>query len=162
MACTQYLGFSDLPKIYNLTFPVGPDMPNVRDDVLLVQTLLKFASLTSTDDVSIEQSLSIDVDGCFGEQTQRAIEAFELCVREKHLLLLADGVIEPSSDVGYTAEGVIYKIIHLNRFARLATRFGNDYERLPTDPKTHPFLRESLLRQRRLHGQKGRRNTSVQ
>jgi hypothetical protein len=37
MACTQNLGFSDLPGIYNITFPVGPNMPNVRDDVLLVQ-----------------------------------------------------------------------------------------------------------------------------
>ena len=166
MAYPQYLGFSDLPKIYNLTFPVGPDMPNVRDDVLLVQTLLKLANFTcsSERDGSTERSLSIDVNGWFGEQTQRAIETFELCVREKHLLLVADGVIDPSSDVGYTTEGVIYKIIHLNRFARQATRLGNEYEQMPNDPKTHPFLRQSLLRQRQrqLHGRENGRNTFVQ
>jgi hypothetical protein len=146
MACTQYLGFSDLPNIYNTTFPVGPDMPNVRDDVLLVQTLMKLANFyCSYERGSVERSRCIDVDGWFGEQTRRMIEAFEIVVREKHLLLVADGVIEPSSDVGYTAQGLIYKIIHLNQFARQATRFGNEYDQIPTDPKTHPILRQSLL-----------------
>ena len=147
MAYTQYLGFSDLSNIYNITFPVGPDMPNVRDDVLLVQTLMKLANFTCSYEShdSVERSRSIEVDGWFGEQTQWMIEAFEIFVREKHLLLVADGVIEPASNVGYTAQGIIYKIIHLNQFARLATRFGNEYDQIPTDPKTHPILRQSLL-----------------
>lgn len=150
MACKQYLGFSDLPNIYNITFPVGPDMPNVRDDVLLVQTLMKLANFTCSYEGqgSVKRSRSIDVDGWFGEQTQWMIEAFEIFVREKHLLLVADGVIEPASNVGYTAQGIIYKIIHLNQFARLATRFGNEYDQIPTDPKTPPILRRSLLVQR--------------
>ena len=147
MACTQYLGFSDLPNIYNLTFPVGPDRPNVRDDVLLVQTLMKLANFSCGDKShnSAETSKSIEVDGRFGEQTKRMIEAFESVVREKHLLLVADGVIVPSSNDGYTTQGVVYKIIHLNQVARLATQFGHEYDQIPTDPKTHPILRQSLL-----------------
>jgi hypothetical protein len=149
MACTQHLGFSDLPTIYNITYPVGPNMPNVRDDVLLIQTLMKLANFTSMSDDrgSVEASSSINVDGWFGEQTKRMIEAFEACVREKHLLLAADGVFEPSSNNGYTPQGVIYKIIHLNRFAKQTTAFESKYKEIPTDPETHPMLRQTLLTQ---------------
>lgn len=121
-------------------------MPNVRDDVLLVQTLLKLANFKGNGkgEAANETSCTIEVDGCFGEQTKRLIESFEACVREKHLLLTADGVIEPSSPDGYTPEGVIYKIIHLNRFARQATQSGNRYDLLPIDPGIHPGLRQSL------------------
>lgn len=149
MACTQKLGFSDLPSIYNITFPVGPNMPNVRDDVLLVQTLMKLANFS--DGVGhglFEASRSIKVDGWFGDQTKRMIEAFELHIRERHLLLIADGVFEPSSNDGYTAKGFIYKIIHLNRFAKQAASFGDEYNRIPTDAETHPILRQSLLTER--------------
>ncbi len=149
MACTQHLGFSDLPSIYNITYPVGPNLPNVRDDVLLIQTLMKFANSTSKgeDHGSVEASCTIEIDGWFGEQTKRMIEAFEVCVREKHLWLTADGVFEPSSNDGYTPQGVIYKIIHLNRLAKQATPFGSKYNEIPTDPETHPMLRKSLLTQ---------------
>jgi hypothetical protein len=152
MACTQYLGFSDLPTIYNITYPVGPNMPNVRDDVLLIQTLIKLADFTrqSHDHGSVVVSSDIMVDGLFGEQTKRMIEAFETCVREKHLLLAADGVFKPSSNNGYTVQGVIYKIIHLNRFAKQNTAPGNNYNQIPTNPETHPMLRQSLLTQRKV------------
>jgi hypothetical protein len=83
----------------------------------------------------IEASRSIKVDGWFGDQTKRMIEAFEVHIREKHLLLIADGVFEPSSNDGYIAEGFIYKIIHLNHFAKQATSFGDEYNRIPTARK---------------------------
>jgi len=122
-------------------------MPNVRDDVLLVQTLVKIANFSCGHEShdSAETSGSIEVDGRFGAQTKRMIEAFELFVREKKLMLVADGVIVPASNAGYTAQGVVYKIIHLNQVARLATQFGREYDQIPTDPKTHPLLRRSLL-----------------
>ena len=44
MARTVKMDFDDLPTIYNLNFPVGPNMPNVFDDVLLLQTLMKMAN----------------------------------------------------------------------------------------------------------------------
>jgi hypothetical protein len=147
MACIQHLGFSDLPTIYNISYPVGPNMPNVRDDVLLIQTLMKLANFTtrSDEDNSVEASNSINVDGWFSEQTKRMIEAFEGCVREKHLLLAADGLFEPSSNNGYNSQGVIYKIIHLNRLAKQTAACGNKYNEIPTDPETDPVLRQSLL-----------------
>lgn len=149
MAWTQHLGFFDLPTIYNISYPVGPNMPNVRDDVLLIQTLMKLANFTckSDDNGSVEGSSRITVDGWFGEQTKKMIVAFEACVREKHLLLAADGAFEPSSNNGYTPQGVIYKIIHLNRFAKQTATLGNKYDEIPSDPETHPMLRQSLLSQ---------------
>jgi len=150
MAHTMNIGFSDLPSIYNITFPVGPDMPNQRDDVLLVQTLMKLANFTrnSPGHGPVEASRNIKVDGWFGDQTKRMIEAFEVYVRENHRLIIADSVFEPSSDDGYTGKGIIYKIIHLNRFAKEATPFGNEYKQIPSDPNTHPILRQSLTRAR--------------
>lgn len=149
MAWTQSLGFSDLPSIYNVSLPVGPQMPNVRDDVLLVQTLLKLANFTSNGSGSCEAevSRSLKVDGWFGNQTKRMIEAFEAHVRNQHLLLIADGVLEPSSNDGYNNQGIIYKIIHLNRLAKDATLPGREYDQIPTALETHPLLRQSLLMQ---------------
>jgi hypothetical protein len=123
-------------------------LSNARDDVLLIQTLMKFASFTSNLEGNglVEASRTIEIDGYFGEQTKRMIDAFEVFVREKHLWLTADGVFEPSSNDGYTPQGVIYKIIHLNRFAKQAASVGTRYNEIPNDPGTHPMLRQSLLR----------------
>jgi hypothetical protein len=150
MACTQHLGFSDLPTIYNITYPVGPNMPNLRDDVLLIQTLMKFANFTSKNEVhsSAQASRAIEINGWFDELTKRMIEDFEVFVREKHLLITADGVFRPSSNDGYTPQGVIYKIIHLNRFAKQTSSLGCKYNEIPIDPETDPLLRQSLSTQR--------------
>ena len=94
----------------------------------------------------VEASQKIKIDGYFGPQTKRMIEAFEVFIREQHLLIISDGVFEPSSNDGYTGKGIIYKIIHLNRSAKNTSTFGNEYNQLPEDPDTHPILRESLLR----------------
>ena len=140
------LGMDDLPTIYNISYPVGPNMPNVRDDVLLIQTLMKIANFIRyvPGMGPVESSSQITIDGYFGKQTKRMIEAFEKMVTDSHLLIIADGVFEPSSDDGYTGKGIIYKIIHLNRFAKNRSPFGNEYNQLPTNPETHPILRGSL------------------
>lgn len=147
MAQTMSLPMADLPTIYNISFPVGQNMPNVRDDVLLVQTLMKLANFSRNHPGHgpVELSRNIEIDGYFGKQTKRMIEAFEVYVREHRRMIIADGVFEPSSDDGYTGKGIIYKIIHLNRFAKEASPFGNEYNQLPTDSRTHPILRGSLL-----------------
>ena len=146
MAQIMNLGMSDLPTIYNISYPVGPKMPNARDDVMLVQTLMKMARFTRFAGGlgPVESSAQIKVDGYFGKQTKRMIEAFETMVKESHLLIIADGVFEPSSDDGYTGKGIIYKIIHLNRFAKQASPYGNEYNQLLENPDTHPILRGSL------------------
>jgi len=146
MAQIMSLGMEDLPTIYNISYPVGPNMPNVRDDVLLIQTLMKMANfIRYVGGIGpVEASSKITVDGYFGKQTKRMIEAFETMVTDSHLLIIADGVFEPSSDDGYTGKGIIYKIIHLNRFAKQRSPFGNAYNQLPESPETHPILRGSL------------------
>ena len=148
MARTVPMGFSDLPTIYNLSAPVGPGMPNSMDDVLLVQALMKIANFTRFTAAlgPVEASRDIKVDGIFGPQTKRMIKAFEADRISARLLLVADGVFEPSHDDGFTKSGVLFKIIHLNRMAKNADDFGNDYNALPFSPDTHPVLRNSLIK----------------
>ena len=149
MAQIKNLGMEDLPTIYNISFPVGPNMPNVRDDVLLIQTLMKMANFIRyvPGMGPVEASSQITIDGYFGKQTKRMTEAFEAMVKDSHLFVIADGVFEPSSDDGYTGKGIIYKIIHLNRFAKKRSPYGNEYNQMPENPETHPILRGALTAQ---------------
>jgi peptidoglycan hydrolase-like protein with peptidoglycan-binding domain len=147
MARTVKMDFSDLPTIYNLDFAVGPtNAPNNFVDVLLVQTLMKMANFTRFTPAlgPVESSANIKVDGIFGPQTSRLIKAFEADRKSAGLLLVADGVLEPSSKDGFTGKGVLFKIIHLNRAAKNRSPFGNDYNALPFVSTTHPLLRSAL------------------
>lgn len=147
MARTIKMDFADLPTIYNLSFPVGPGMPNQFDDVLLVQTLMKMANFVRFSGGSgpVESSRQIKIDGFFGPQTQRLIKAFEADRKSARLLLADDGVFEPSRSDGFTGKGFLFKIVHLNRQAKNQSPFGNDYNALPFVPVTHPILRGSLI-----------------
>lgn len=149
MARTIKMDFADLPTIYNVGFPVGeafnpPNQFNV--DVVLVQALMKMANFTrfAAGIGPVEASRDIKVDGFFGPQSKRMIKAFEEDRTSARLLLVADGVIEPSSKDGFTAKGVLFKIIHLNRSAKRAA--GDfEYNFLPFAPTTHPHLRNALI-----------------
>lgn len=147
MARTVPMDFGDLPTIYNLNFAVGPNGPNNFDDVLLVQTLMKMANFTRFSGGSgpVESSSKIKVDGFFGPQTSRLIKAFEDDRKSAGLLLVADGILEPSTRDGFTGKGFLFKIIHLNRAAKNRSPFGNDYNALPFVPTTHPILRAKLV-----------------
>ena len=103
MARLMNLGMSDLPTIYNISYPVGPDMPNVRDEVLLIRALIKMANFVRYLG-PVEASSKITIDTYFGKQTKRMIEAFEKMVTDSHLMIIADGVFEPSSDDGDTGK----------------------------------------------------------
>jgi peptidoglycan hydrolase-like protein with peptidoglycan-binding domain len=146
MARTVPSFFPDLPTIYNLTFSVGPNCANNFVDVLLVQSLMKLANFTRFTQAMgpTESSANIKVDGFFGPQTARLIKAFEADRISLRLLLVADGVFEPSHGDGFTKGGVQFKIIHLNRMVKQRDTFGNAYNQLPTDPFTHPALRAAL------------------
>jgi len=148
MARTVKSPFADLPTIYNLSFAVGPNGPNNFDDVLLVQALMKMANFTRFTGAlgPVESSSKIKVDGIFGPQTRRMLKAFEADRKSAALLLVDDGVFEPSSPDGFTGKGVLFKIIHLNRKAKNQSPFGNEYNALPFLPETHPILRNSLIK----------------
>src|SRR5262245_39845811 len=90
----------------------------------------------------VEASRNIAVDGIFGPQTKRMIAAFEEDRKVAGLILIADGVIESSSSDGFTGQGILYKIVHLNRSAKNADAFA--YANLPFSPDTDPHLRRAL------------------
>ncbi len=146
MARTVPSAFPDLPTIYNLTFSVGPNCANDFVDVLLVQSLMKQANFTRFTPAlgPVESSRQIKVDGFFGPQTARMIKAFEADRISSRLLLVADGIFEPSRADGFTRGGVQFKIIHLNRMAKNSDAFGNAYNQLPFDPFTPPALKNAL------------------
>ena len=143
MAYTMRLDLGDMTQVYNVSFPVGPKMPNVRDDVMLVQTLMKMANYDRLSPHGpVERSANITVDGYFGPQTQRMIKAFEIYWRSMRKLIIADGIVEPAPKDGYTRSGMLYKILHLNRAAFVAAKWK--HESLPFNDDTHPILRGTL------------------
>ena len=133
-----------MPTIYNVGLPVGPGMPNVRDDVMLIQMLIKLANFTRSTPAlgPVEASRDIAVDGIFGPQTKRMITAFEDDRKVSGFILVADGVVEPSSKDGFTGKGILFKIVHLNRSAKNADAFA--HANLPFSPDTDPHLRRAL------------------
>ncbi len=133
-------------QVYNVSFPVGTKMPNARDDVMLVQTLMKLANYTRFTPAlgPVERSDNITVDGYFGPQTQRMIKAFEQELRLRHKLFVADGIVELATKDGFTKSDVLYKIIHLNRAVLNAS--GWAHQSLPFSGTTHPLLRQSLVK----------------
>lgn len=146
MAYTMKLGFSDLPTIYNLTNAVGLGQVNRRDDVLLVQTLLKMAhAMILSGGVPSGSTSNITVDGYYGPETQRCINAYQ---KEQaffyHKLISQDGIISPSAPDGYTPKGELYTIVHLNRSA--AVHDGSMYRSLPFSSDTPAELRNALAR----------------
>lgn len=147
MAPTVKMPFTDLPTIYNLTSSVGPSGLNNFDDVLLIQTLMKMANFTRfvPGHGPVESSSKIKVDGFFGPQTNRMIKAFEADRKAAGLLLVDDGIFEPSTSDGFTGKGFLFKIVHLNRRAKTRSGFEFEYNALPFLPPTHPVLRKSLV-----------------
>jgi peptidoglycan hydrolase-like protein with peptidoglycan-binding domain len=144
MAYTMKLGFSDLHTIYNLTYAVGLGQVNRRDDVLLVQTLLKMAhAMILGGGVPSGSTSTITVDGYFGPETKLCIDAYQ---KEQtyfyHKLIAQDGIISPSTPDGYTKKGNLYTIVHLNRSA--LTHDSSQYRYLPFSTDTPPELRNAL------------------
>ena len=75
------------------------------------------------------------VDSWVGEQINRMIESFEISLREQDLAYIANCVLEPSSNNGYSTQGTIYKIIILNRLARQSTLPGKKFDQIPLKRK---------------------------
>ncbi len=146
MAYTMVTDLTGMHQVYNVSFPVGTKMPNVRDDVMLVQTLMKLARFSRATPAlgPVERSADITVDGYFGPQTKRMIVAFEDDQRINRRLFVADGIVEPAPKDGFTKSGLLYKIIHMNRAALRAS--GWVHGSLPFHEDTHPLLRQALLK----------------
>jgi len=83
----------------------------------------------------IKTSRIMRVDSWVGEQINRMIESFEISLREQDLAYIANCVLEPSSNNGYSTQGTIYKIIILNRLARQSTLPGKKFDQIPLKRK---------------------------
>jgi hypothetical protein len=102
------------PYLYNVDLGVGPShhQPNCRDDVMLVQYLLRRvyekaqeaqpplnpnagSAWCSGQLVSITQ---LKVDGNWGTQTQSAIEQFQLELQKRGINIAADGCVDPEKE----------------------------------------------------------------
>lgn len=137
-------GLPDLPKMYNLSYGVGPSRSNQRDDVMLVQQLLQMACLPIfAGGLPAGGTSTIKVDGYYGPETAAMIKSLEDNLRRDGKLFVADGAIDSAATDGFTNQDVLYKIVFLNRYAKAQDQ--NSYNLLPFDPSNNALLRSSLL-----------------
>src|SRR6516165_10549807 len=104
---------TDLDFFYNVTMAVGPlhKAPNQRDDVMLVQYLLKTIVRVG---LWVPPTLSkpFPADGRMGPDTEAWIRDYQLI---KHRVLVQDGRIDRALGVNSSLAHRVYTIIFLNR-----------------------------------------------
>jgi hypothetical protein len=146
----QFTPFSPVPEfpefdpgtIFNVSQNVGPSGWNVREDVMLVQFMLKVAG----DGADWAKGLKpIEPDGYYGPITASWIKAFqEATDTEFASRVFVDYYVDPANESGVsTVKGTIYTIVFLN----LAV-FESDkdlYETMDTSHKTPIHLRFALM-----------------
>ena len=95
---------------------VGQGQSNRRDDVMLVQWLLRqyFSKVTT---IAPPPGPMIQVDGSFGRQTGDYIKAFQSGGKARGNNITADGRVDRAQGVLGALTGSQYTIIHLNNAA---------------------------------------------
>ena len=99
---------------------VGAGLPNLPQDVLLVQFFLRVASLTSGGFAGIQLpgERAIDIDGKYGPQTQKYISFYQQEVNRRvgKKIQQPDGRIDPIRHAGALSSitNTVYTIIDLN------------------------------------------------
>jgi peptidoglycan hydrolase-like protein with peptidoglycan-binding domain len=101
----------NLPYIYNVSYAVGPNCPNQREDVELVQTLLQFTSR-----VFPLAPGGLVVDGLFGPITAACIANFQ----RFGPFMAQDGRVDRARGTLGSVSGRFYTIAWLNGFAKQA------------------------------------------
>ena len=102
-----------MPSFYNLDMAVGPDCPNRRDDVMLVQFLLK-QFYAAPDRVADAPRGEMKVDGWWGGTTARWILAFQQRLKKKGLSICVDGQVDPALSESGSISHTVYTIRWLN------------------------------------------------
>ena len=115
-----------IPVTYNVDSAVGPNAPNQRGDVQLVQFLLR--EIYNHPTVRMHKpSGEMVVDGWFGPTTARWIVEFQKLVRSKGRPVLVDGRVDPYGEEEYSSiSQTIYTIDHLNVTYRRRYRQRHD------------------------------------
>lgn len=110
----QYQGKACL--YYNIHAAVGPGAPNRRDDVLLVQYLLRECFKSKSFVANPFPGGVVSVDGAAGQQTFAAIRHFQAVGKAKGYNLAQDGRVDvPATDTQVASiSGTSYTILNLN------------------------------------------------
>lgn len=109
---------TDIVWLYNVSYPVGPDCLNHRDDVMLIQhainCIMVQLQLRKPDGSPITSYLHRD--GLWGPRTAEAILAYQQNVKSRGRFIKPDGRVDPSPTSGWTRHGdAQYTIVYLNR-----------------------------------------------
>jgi hypothetical protein len=134
-------------EVFVIDYAVGAGCPNRKDDVFLVQFLLRVATLDGGGKLGYKppNEAPIQIDGIYGGQTQRYISFFqkELDRRNNGKLAEPDGRIDPprgkrTSSITQTG----YTVLWLNNVYR--QRRGETFP-IETDPLFPAALLDSLF-----------------
>jgi hypothetical protein len=134
-------------RFYNVDMAVGPNAPNRRDDVLLVQYMLKrvyerpvYKKLTLS-----PQQGTMSVDGISGPITARWIRHFQSDVRTAGGSVVVDGRIDRALPGGAASiSGTEYTIFWLNDAFR--GHYPEIFNNMPVHPDVPADLKAALLR----------------
>ncbi len=145
MAYTMKIELTDMPFIYNVSDTVGPNMPNYKADVQLVQSLLKMVGYHTVggDGMPRFPFFMLKPTGYLDRNTVDCMNAFEEFLKIKHKIFQSDANIHPSSKDGFTKGGFQYKIVHLNRAAK--ENQANDFRMLPFNSDTPAELKRGIM-----------------
>jgi hypothetical protein len=146
MKLTTPLGsLGRLNYIYNVSCGVGPNLPNLREDVELVQILLNHAGIGLTLSSGVPVGY-LNINGYLDEHTRYSLQRLEKTLRMHHKVFKSDLHIHPSSHDGYTKSGEQYKIVHLNRMVQDSDDTGNRHRNLPYAAEIPAALKGALMR----------------
>lgn len=113
----------DLPKFANVGTAVGRGAPNVRNDVLLVQYMLRelFRNPTEHRPMLVPPEEPVRVDGRFGPNTFKGIAKFQLNIFSQFGSINLDSRVDPArleavSSISHTT----YTILWMNYLYKLA------------------------------------------
>ena len=135
-------------EVYVNEKPVGPGCLNQRDDVQLVQLLLKIATEDAPNSPGFKPTgaAMIEPDGICGPTTQKYISYFqeEVDRRRNSKLLARDGIVDPvqGGRVRGSLSNTMYTILALN--AAMRSRRGDSF-RIENEPRMPNELKSALF-----------------
>jgi len=139
---------------FNIDFPIGPGRINNRDDVMLVQKLLRFVYVETDHARNLGFAMprgtpDIGVDGKFGPITSKYILHFKQHVRSTGFPVFLDAVVLPFGPDDKQTSAVT-KTFYTMRLLLTSAQNADDkaptrkLDRLAADPDIPAELRDSL------------------
>lgn len=149
-------------RLYNVDYSVGQGGTNLKDDVMLVQSLLHILYVENTDPeltAKYPSPLTGDtdfaIDGICGSDTKRCIAAFKSQARAIGFDLYADSIMDPlrkndPSVLSKVSKSQYSLAVLLDQAHQAAERSGNvdKIDNLPWHPDTPPPLQSALMQSR--------------